>query len=179
MTLMALIESDEAHFIGELHDLWEESSCDMECGHCGAVFEIVSNLLESDYLRVSRTTLQFLVDRADKADELEQELTRTNERLARRLRRIPIAIRLQVISRDSSCCRYCGADLTSGAIEIDHYEPDGPEELTNLVTACKTCNLKKRDTPPSKLKRLRWMQLLGKSPNEPPIQPQQRGAPLP
>lgn len=59
-------------------------------------------------------------------------------------RPLPIAVREFVLRRDGRQCAYCGA--TSGPFHIDHVVPvanGGSDDATNLVVACKPCNLSK------------------------------------
>jgi hypothetical protein len=60
----------------------------------------------------------------------------------------------QVVARDRNQCRYCGervswADRKSpkGAT-YDHVDPDGENELDNVVIACRRCNGRKKDRTP-------------------------------
>lgn len=58
-------------------------------------------------------------------------------------RPIPQTLRIAMLKRDGHACRYCGSedDLTA-----DHLVPEsagGETTLENLVTACRTCNMKK------------------------------------
>lgn len=53
-------------------------------------------------------------------------------------------LRAAVFERDDFTCRYCGE--RGGALECDHVVPvsrGGETTLTNLVTACRTCNRRK------------------------------------
>lgn len=61
--------------------------------------------------------------------------------------KIPITkkLRKEVLARDGERCRYCGS--TQGPFWIDHVYPaskGGETTINNLVTACKTCNLRKQ-----------------------------------
>lgn len=59
------------------------------------------------------------------------------------------SIRLQVIARDGFVCAYCG-EVTDD-IHIDHVMPlsrGGSSEMGNLVVACPTCNVSKKDKTP-------------------------------
>jgi len=52
-------------------------------------------------------------------------------------------IRLFVLKRDDYTCYYCGITTAN---TVDHLTPlhkGGTDELSNLVTACKTCNYSK------------------------------------
>lgn len=54
-------------------------------------------------------------------------------------------IRAAVFERDGFTCRYCGA--AGVRLECDHIIPvanGGGHDETNLATACRTCNRKKR-----------------------------------
>ncbi|WIG60449.1 MAG: HNH endonuclease family protein [Ktedonobacterales bacterium] len=58
-------------------------------------------------------------------------------------------LRAAVFARDNYTCQYCGAHGVS--LQCDHVMPvsrGGSNELTNLVTACKPCNLSKHDKTP-------------------------------
>jgi 5-methylcytosine-specific restriction endonuclease McrA len=58
--------------------------------------------------------------------------------------------RFEVFKRDSCKCQYCGAEAPNILLHIDHVKPvadGGTIELTNLITACQSCNLGKRDVP--------------------------------
>lgn len=60
--------------------------------------------------------------------------------------RIPNDLRQAVFKRDGYTCRYCGS--MKGPFHCDHVYPErhgGKAVLGNLVTACKRCNIKKRD----------------------------------
>ena len=53
-------------------------------------------------------------------------------------------IRIKVLQRDAYTCAYCG-DVAN---EVDHVYPKvkgGEDTLDNLVAACRTCNIKKKD----------------------------------
>jgi 5-methylcytosine-specific restriction endonuclease McrA len=54
-------------------------------------------------------------------------------------------IRLKVLARDANTCAYCGDVAT----EVDHVYPKskgGEDTLDNLVAACRTCNVRKKDS---------------------------------
>lgn len=56
-------------------------------------------------------------------------------------------LRFKVLSRDNYTCRYCGAKAPDVKLHVDHVIPKargGRDELSNLVTACETCNLGKQ-----------------------------------
>jgi HNH endonuclease len=58
-------------------------------------------------------------------------------------------LRTRVFERDNFTCRYCGiADYPRDWLILEHADPDGPSDETNLVTACRSCNkLKGNRTP--------------------------------
>lgn len=69
--------------------------------------------------------------------------------MARQKRKgIPKSVRFEVFKRDSFTCQYCGAKAPDVLLEVDHIQPvskDGDNDIMNLVTACKPCNLGKSD----------------------------------
>jgi hypothetical protein len=57
-------------------------------------------------------------------------------------------VRFEVFKRDSFKCQYCGAAAPDVLLHIDHIKPvsaGGTNEITNLLTACVSCNLGKSD----------------------------------
>lgn len=63
-------------------------------------------------------------------------------------------LRKKVFERDDFTCQYCGA--RGKPLECDHVLPisrGGPNEIDNLVTACKPCNQSKRNKTPTE-----WLQ---------------------
>jgi len=51
--------------------------------------------------------------------------------------------RFEVFKRDSFKCQYCGASAPDVLLHIDHIKPvskGGTNNLTNLITACVSCN---------------------------------------
>lgn len=60
----------------------------------------------------------------------------------------------RVKNRDRNLCRYCGVRVNwndrNGPVggTYDHVDPDGTNELTNVVCACRRCNGRKRDRTP-------------------------------
>jgi len=58
--------------------------------------------------------------------------------------------RFRVFTRDNFTCRYCNRSAFNDGVilHVDHVHPKsklGSDELENLVTACKECNLGKKD----------------------------------
>jgi hypothetical protein len=61
-------------------------------------------------------------------------------------RTLPLSVRFTVLRRDNYTCRYCGAKAPFVSLQVDHVTPwamQGASDLSNLVTACKECNLGK------------------------------------
>lgn len=59
--------------------------------------------------------------------------------------------RSNVFKRDQYVCQYCTKKFSSNQLTIDHVIPKckgGPKNWTNIVTACKKCNMKKADRTP-------------------------------
>lgn len=54
--------------------------------------------------------------------------------------------RQNVYARDGYCCQYCGERFKEDDLSYDHVVPKsagGRRSWTNIVTACKPCNLRK------------------------------------
>lgn len=108
----------------------------------------------SDPVATRRPTL------SERVAELEVALAEARSALAQLLASqrtpLPQALRTRVMMRDGRRCRYCGVDLTSEPIAIDHIVPwskGGRNTDDNLVVACRPCNhAKKAKLPPSE-----WM----------------------
>lgn len=59
--------------------------------------------------------------------------------------------RANVFSRDGYTCQYCGAHKPRAELSFDHVVPKthgGKTGWENIVTACRPCNLKKRNRTP-------------------------------
>jgi len=59
-----------------------------------------------------------------------------------------IALRKEILERDSYICHYCGK--TSDYMEVDHLVPvsnGGTDDPSNLVSCCRSCNRKKNTKP--------------------------------
>jgi hypothetical protein len=59
---------------------------------------------------------------------------------------IPAEVRRQVYARDRYTCAYCGRGGRGIRLTIDHVFPvalGGTNEIGNLVTACRACNMSK------------------------------------
>lgn len=110
------------------------------------------------------------VEVVKESDRIIQTVTRTFRvpaviRLLKFIRRIyrrevPFS-RKNVLVRDEYTCQYCGGEHTSGDLTIDHIIPKvqgGSNEWTNVVTCCRSCNMKKGGRTP----RQAGMQLIRK-----------------
>lgn len=61
-------------------------------------------------------------------------------------------LRFEILKRDGSACRYCGAMAPDAKLTVDHVTPvalGGSDEPSNLVTACRDCNAGKSSTSPT------------------------------
>lgn len=57
-------------------------------------------------------------------------------------------LKMQIFKRDGFKCQYCGIDASSdfdtwyyANLNVDHINPKGGDDASNLLTACRTCNL--------------------------------------
>lgn len=69
---------------------------------------------------------------------------------------IPSAVRQYVFERDSFQCRSCGQTGRETELTIDHIIPlarGGSNDLSNLHTLCRSCNLRKTDNLDSRFRR--------------------------
>lgn len=58
-------------------------------------------------------------------------------------------------SRDQYLCAYCGDEFNNRDLTMDHVHPKsrgGSNSWTNLVTACRTCNIRKGSKTPEEAK---------------------------
>jgi len=63
--------------------------------------------------------------------------------------------RKNILRRDKYCCQYCGIDLCEKNATVDHITPrcrGGGTSWTNMVAACKDCNLFKSNRTPKEAK---------------------------
>ena len=66
------------------------------------------------------------------------------------VRKISAEDRAEVYARDDFTCQYCNRRLEKGQRSIDHLVPvsrGGLDEITNYITACRSCNSRKNATP--------------------------------
>ncbi|MFO0551991.1 MAG: HNH endonuclease [Polyangiaceae bacterium] len=85
--------------------------------------------------------------------------------------------RANVFSRDGYMCQYCGVKRPRGELSFDHVLPrthGGRTGWENIVTACRPCNLRKRNRTPEQA----GMRLLRKPirPMSLPIEPMSLGS---
>ncbi len=69
---------------------------------------------------------------------------------ATRSRHIPARIRYLVLKRDHNRCRCCGLTARETELQIDHIIPfswGGSNDISNLQTLCRACNLGKSNRP--------------------------------
>ena len=59
----------------------------------------------------------------------------------RERRRGPGGLRVEIEARDANACRYCGKETKS--LILEHVDPRGPNDASNLVLACHACNQRK------------------------------------
>jgi len=72
-------------------------------------------------------------------------------RYVRRPRRPPRFRRRALFNRDGWTCQYCGDPVLPKTAEVEHIMPEsrgGRRTWTNCVTACRSCNKKKRNRTP-------------------------------
>lgn len=65
-------------------------------------------------------------------------------------REVPFS-RKNILVRDSFVCQYCGRELPSGDLTVDHVIPKvqgGDNYWSNVVTCCKACNVRKGGLTP-------------------------------
>ena len=57
---------------------------------------------------------------------------------------------MRIYKRDRFICVYCGKEKTRGELTVDHVRPrsnGGHNHVSNLVTACRSCNSSRQDLP--------------------------------
>lgn len=70
--------------------------------------------------------------------------------MARKRSTVSTRTRFEVFKRDAFTCQYCGGKPPAVVLHVDHVIPvagGGGNEIDNLVTSCKDCNLGKSDVP--------------------------------
>ncbi|MBT7442406.1 MAG: HNH endonuclease [Methylococcales bacterium] len=66
--------------------------------------------------------------------------------------RVPTLVNPVLFARDRNTCLYCGQEFNKAILTRDHVTPvskGGPDEWTNVVTACKSCNQRKANQTPA------------------------------
>lgn len=61
---------------------------------------------------------------------------------------IRVDLRFKVFLRDKFTCQYCGVKAPEAELQLDHIQPNvkgGADEEENYITACKMCNIGKKD----------------------------------
>lgn len=107
-----------------------------------------------------------LIEKAEQLFTKEEERRRLkiiyNREKARRYKaKLKSVLIVQIFKKDvrrqfalfNDCCAYCGKSESDEILHIDHFIPvskGGAHVLGNLVPACKTCNLSKRNHHPEK-----------------------------
>jgi hypothetical protein len=69
--------------------------------------------------------------------------------------RVPAFSREMLFARDRLLCAYCGITYRAGELTSEHVHPQskgGKTSWTNLVTACKPCNMRKGNRTPEQAK---------------------------
>lgn len=74
--------------------------------------------------------------------EAEHERKRRGRRRTA-LGRTDLPFKLEAIERAGGRCEYCDKKLSEREIEIDHVDPAGWNELSNLSVSCGSCNRRK------------------------------------
>lgn len=76
------------------------------------------------------------------------KLRKTSTKSKRR-NKISSKLRFAALSRDDFTCQYCGRKAPDVVLHVDHIVPvakGGTDDMDNLITACRDCNLGKSDT---------------------------------
>lgn len=66
--------------------------------------------------------------------------------MSEKRKNIPEKLRFEILKRDEFKCQYCGASGHEVELQIDHIHPvakGGTNDILNLVTSCKACNIGK------------------------------------
>ena len=69
--------------------------------------------------------------------------------------RVPTLTKHMLLVRDRRVCAYCGNQFPERFLDMEHIHPEsrgGKATWTNLVTACKDCNNRKRNRTPEEAK---------------------------
>lgn len=128
-----------ARYVAELvtRGLWHEAGHECASEHCRP---IPDGWLVHDFLDYNPTAVQVKAERA--SARRRQELYRDRDLVD------------AVKRRDRNLCRYCGQlvawkDRRGGrGGTLDYVDPTGPNALSNLVVACRSCNSRKAGRTP-------------------------------
>jgi 5-methylcytosine-specific restriction endonuclease McrA len=115
-----------------------------------------------NFINLRRAIRLYMNDKVDaisfwdsKIRTAEKELDFPSVLRLRKYYKIPFARgkfnRKAVFRRDLYVCQYCQEQVTAGSATLDHIIPSargGVNSWLNCVTACKPCNIKKRDRTP-------------------------------
>ncbi len=94
------------------------------------------------WLRDRINEVNHKTSKAFKATKISQSKTLTTS-TEKPSRYIPLAVRVDVLSRDGYKCIFCGRNSKEVTLEIDHILPfsrGGSNEINNLQTLCFDCN---------------------------------------
>ena len=87
--------------------------------------------------------VEWLETRTYKSDSIEKRPKSRTETETGHLK-----LRMQILERDNFTCQYCGRKPPDVVLHIDHVHPrsrGGKNEMSNLVTSCRECNIGKSD----------------------------------
>jgi 5-methylcytosine-specific restriction endonuclease McrA len=130
--------------------LWHDAKTIRRCSDCREI----PPKLEDGKLKPGECYVHgWLVDQFTRDESLLPEVRR------KAIRRKQISrsteLREQIYERDQGMCRYCGVRVnwadkrSTRRPQHDHVDPDGGNELGNVVTACATCNQEKGHRTPA------------------------------
>lgn len=103
--------------------------------------------LNSSVFLLTLTPSRFILTFVGKQMTEEVKMNRNGSKWIRPEKRLAIYI------RDGFRCAYCGRDLKDAdpsEVTLDHLLPrvaGGSNQATNLITACRSCNSSRQDTP--------------------------------
>lgn len=141
----AIFESDIPEAVGYIVYRFAGERIKRYVYSCSACEEMVVECFTLADVRLCDRCAEFFANHYNKAHS-GMWLTWKNERQPSAKRRdIPHKLRRAIFERDHYRCRYCG-DF-KGGLTLDHVMPvsrGGTDDLENLVTACKSCNSRKK-----------------------------------
>lgn len=107
---------------------------------------LLAEKIESFIVWAGKTRLNYEKDLDEEVSDFLSSNFRDRQRMYNTNVKKWKSISCQVFKRDNYTCQYCG--LMNGNLEVDHIVPfskGGSDELFNLTTACKRCNIQKKD----------------------------------